>query len=276
MRNSGYTLLELVLVIVIIAILTGIAVQSVNRTGEGQRLDRTLEEMDLLARAMVGDERLVSGGVRTDFGYLGDVGSLPPALDVLVSNPGEYETWNGPYVSSRFVEAPDDFKRDAWNNPYTYAGGLTITSSGGGKPITRRIAGSMSELTSNSIYGVVQDRSGCPPAGSAANVLVTIVFPDGEGSSTSLSTSPAPSGEFSFPEAVPVGLHLIRAVVSGVEDTTSRYLAISPGSQTYVEMRFASDLWCGRSGGRKGYSKNSSNPIPAREMVSFTGSQERR
>lgn len=238
-------MLELVLVIVIMAILTGIAVQSVNRTGEGQRLDRTLGEMDLLAKAMVGDERLVSGGIRTDFGYLGDVGSLPPTLDALVSNPGEYETWKGPYVSSKFVEAPDDYKRDAWNDLYTYAGGLTITSNGGGRPITRRIAGSLSELTSNSIYGVVQDRSGCPPAVSAANVLVTIEFPDGTGSTTSLSTSPAPSGEFSFPDAVPAGLHLIRAVVSGVEDTTSRYLAISPGSRTFVEMRFASELWCG-------------------------------
>ena len=269
MRDRGYTLLELVLVIVIVAILTGIAVQSVTKTGEGQRLDRTMDEMDLLARAIVGDDRLVTGGVRTDFGYVGDVGSLPPTLDALVSNPGGYATWSGPYVSSKFTEYVDDFKTDAWNEPYTYAGGVTISSDGGGNPITRRIAASVSELTSNSIHGVVQDGSGCPPSDSAASVLVIIVYPDGAGSVTSLSASPTPSGEFSFENAIPIGVHLIQAVASGVDDTTSKYLAINPGSRTFVELRFASNLWTGSSGGQIEYVANSAYTSPSGNMVRF-------
>lgn len=269
MDHRGYTLLELVLVVVIIAILAGLAVQSVTRTGEGQRLDRTIEEMDLLARAITGDERLVTGGVRTDFGYVGDVGYMPLTLDALVSNPGGYGTWKGPYISSKFVEDTGDYKTDAWNDPYVYAGGITITSNGGGSPITRQIAGSLSELTSNSVYGVVQDKSGCPPAGSAADVTVTIVFPDGAGSITSLSTSPASSGEFSFENAIPMGLRSIRAVVAGVDDSTSRYLAVNPGSRTFVEMKFASDLWSGNSGGRIRYVANSAYTSPAGNMVGF-------
>jgi prepilin-type N-terminal cleavage/methylation domain-containing protein len=250
MKDRGYTLLELVLVIVIMAILTGIAVQSLTKTSEGQRLDRTMEEMDLLVRAIVGDDRLVTGGVRTDFGYVGDIGSLPPTLDALVANPGGYATWSGPYISNRFMEDVDDYKTDAWKDPYVYSGGVTITSNGGGNPITRRIAGSVSELTSNSIYGVVQDGSGCPPSDSAAGVLVTIVFPDGAGSITSLSTSPAPSGEFSFENAIPIGVHLIRAVASGVNDTTS-------------------NLWTGSSSGQINYVLNSAYTSPAGNMVGF-------
>ncbi len=268
MVNRGYTLIELILVIVIIGILASIAVQSLKSSDENQRFNRTVDEMEMLAKAIVGDDRLVSGGVRTDFGYMGDVGSLPPNLDGLVANPGGYATWNGPYIRSDFIENSEDYKRDAWNNPYTY-GGLTISSTGGGSSITKQFANSNSSLTSNTIYGIVRDQTGCPPWDSASNVNITIYYPDGSGSMTSSSTSPARSGEFSFVNSVPMGLHLIRAVVAGVNDTAAKYIAVNPASKAYTELRFPTFLWGTSGSGRIEYVPGSANTSPSGDQMDF-------
>jgi prepilin-type N-terminal cleavage/methylation domain-containing protein len=249
MNNRGYSMIELVLVIVIIGILATVAMQSLGRSAENRRFDLTVEEMDRIVRAIAGDERLVSSGYRTDFGYIGDVGALPPDLDALVANPGGYSTWKGPYLSGDFVENSDDHKTDAWNAPYSYGGGVTVASTGGGSSITKRFASRVADLVSNTVTGFVRDARGTPPGDSASNVTVTLFYPDGGGSITSSSTSPSRSGEFAFTGIVPMGLRRLRAVVSGVDDTTSKYVVVNPGSITLTELRFPSDIWGGAPGG---------------------------
>jgi type II secretory pathway pseudopilin PulG len=242
-------MIELVLVIVIIGILATVAIQSLGTSADSQRFDQTAEEMNRITRAIAGDERLISSGYRTDFGYVGDVGALPPDLDALVFNPGGYATWDGPYLRGDFVENSDDYKMDAWNTPYSYSGSVTIGSGGGGSPITRQFAASVEDLTSNTVIGFVRDAKRAPPGDSASDVGVTLIYPDGAGSITSTSTSPSRSGEFAFTGIVPIGLHQIRAVVSGVNDTMSKYIAVNPGSVTMTELRFPSDHWGGAPGG---------------------------
>ncbi|UCC78669.1 MAG: prepilin-type N-terminal cleavage/methylation domain-containing protein [Candidatus Zixiibacteriota bacterium] len=245
MRSNGYTLVEMILVVVIIGILASVAIQSLNKTEGNRRLDDTMAEMEEIARAIVGDERLISSGARTDFGYVGDIGSLPSSLDDLVTNPGGYATWKGPYIRNNFIENSEDYKRDAWDNPYAYTGGITIASSTDGSPITKQLAASTGDLISNTIKGVIRDKAGLPPSDSAANVNVTVYYPDGSGSITSATTSPSRSGEFSFDNQVPIGIHLIRAVYSSASDTASKYLAVNPGSIILTELRFPSELWAG-------------------------------
>lgn len=252
MRSKGYTLIEMILVIVIIGILASVAVQSLSKTENSRRLDETIAEMEEIARAIVGDERLISDGVRTDFGFVGDIGSLPSNLDDLVANPGGYATWKGPYIQNRFNENSEDYRRDAWDNLYTYAGGIFIVSNTDGNPITKQFAASTGDLTSNTIKGVVRDKAGLPPSDSASNVNVTVYYPDGSGSMTTSTTSPSQSGEFSFDNQIPIGIHQIRAVVSGVNDTTSKYLPINSGSITLTELRFPSELWAPVGGGGTG------------------------
>jgi len=248
MKQNGYTLIEIVIVVVIIGILASIASQSFKTTEDNRRFEDTASEMEALARAIVGDQRLITNGYRTDFGYVGDVGALPNSLDNLIANPGGYSTWKGPYIRGNFNENTEDYKRDAWNNLYTYTGNVTISSNADGNTVTKQLANSSADLTSNSIQGIVRDKSGLPPSDSASNVTITVYYPNGSGSMTSSSTTPSASGEFSFNGVVPIGIHQIRAVVSGVDDTTSRYLAINPASVTLAGLRFASDLW-GSSGG---------------------------
>ncbi len=113
-QNSGFTLIEVVLIIVIMGIMATVAMKTLEPAMDQSRIDATLREMEKLSEAIIGDKNLISGGSRSDFGYVGDVGALPPDLDALVSNPGGYSTWNGPYIISDFLENASDYKEDAW------------------------------------------------------------------------------------------------------------------------------------------------------------------
>jgi type II secretory pathway pseudopilin PulG len=242
-NDKAFTLIELVLIIVIIGIVATVAMRSIQPSVDQSRVDATMNEMEILAKAIIGDKDLVSDGVRSDFGYVGDIGSLPPNLGALVSNPGGYGTWNGPYVLNNFVENPNDFKEDAWGNPYTYTGGVVIISSGNGSPITKQFAGSVNDLTSNTVNGNILDGLGIAPGDSASAVDIIIYYPDGAGGFASNSVNPSAAGQFSFSGIIPIGNHLIRAVYSAVDDTTSRYITVLPGSAGFCELRFSRSYW---------------------------------
>jgi general secretion pathway protein G len=241
--SAGFTLIELALIIVIIGIVATIAMKSMEPAIDQSRFDATVEETDVLAQAIIGNRNLVSDGKRSDFGYVGDVGALPPNLDALVTNPGGYSTWDGPYVLNDFVENPDDFKEDAWGNPYNYSGGVTIMSTGNGSPITKQFAGNLSDLVANTVRGNIYDGLGAAPGDSASNVDVIIYYPDGAGGFTSGTANPSMSGQFSFINMIPIGNHLIRAVYTSSNDTTSEYITVLPGSDVFCELRFAKSYW---------------------------------
>ena len=244
MYNNGFTLLELVLIIVILGIVSTIAMKSMQPAIEQTRLEATTQEMDMLVQAIIGDKNQVQDGIRTDFGYVGDVGSLPANLDALVTNPG-YSTWDGPYIQNDFSEDTEDYKRDGWNELYTYTGGVTITSNGGGNTITKQFTQNTSDLTSNTVNGNIYDGLGAVPGANSSDVTVTIFYPDGSGSSTSSSTNPSAAGAFSFSNSIPVGNHLIRVVYSATNDTTAVYISVTPGTDSYCELRFPGGIWSG-------------------------------
>jgi hypothetical protein len=195
-----------------------------------------------MSQAIIGNKNLISDGIRSDFGYVGDVGALPPNLDALVSNPGSYATWRGPYIMSDFLENPDDYKEDAWGNSYNYSD-VIITSPGNGSPITRRFAESVDELLSNTVNGSIYDGLNAVPGDSAVGVNVIIYYPDGAGGITSPATYPSGSGQFSFSNMIPIGNHLIRAVYSSSADTTSEYITVLPGSDVFCQLRFSKSYW---------------------------------
>ncbi len=118
MRRNGFTLIEIVVAMAILSIMAGVLVPMMYRVWESNEIAQTRERMADLKKAIAGDPNLYQQGVRSHYGFVGDVGDLPANLDDLVSDSGSWVGWNGPYLGGF---DPATFKRDAWGNPIAYA-----------------------------------------------------------------------------------------------------------------------------------------------------------
>ncbi len=242
-QQSGFTLIEVVVVVIIIGILAGVAVKKGANLYEAAKIEETKQEMDALATAITGNAELMNNGVRSDFGYVGDVGAMPPNLDALYSNPGAYATWNGPYVGNRFTQITDDYKKDAFGANYSYGAGATITSTGSGSNMVRRLATGTGDLLLNTIAGNVYDADGTPPGPDYADsVLVAIAIPNGAGGTITKGQAPDQGGYFAF-DSIPVGNHDLTIVYEPDDDTLTRFVSVIPSSNGYGEYRLPSNVW---------------------------------
>jgi prepilin-type N-terminal cleavage/methylation domain-containing protein len=248
---SGFTLMEIVVVIIIMGIIATVALRSIDNTLETTKVETTKQEMQQLAYAFAGNPGLVSNGLRTDFGYVGDVGAMPPNFDALAANPGGYGTWSGPYISSSFAEAGDDYKYDGWGQAYSLQG-ATIQSTGGGGTLTKAIAASVADLTNNSVVGYVTDAAGNPPGDSAATVSVTLSYPDGSGGMNDSTVTVSSSGAFDFSSTVPIGNHRLQAIHTSTADTVVSYISVLPGGTAYATLRIPGAPWSVAPGGGGG------------------------
>ena len=247
MSKTGYSLIELVVVIIIIGIITSIAIRSLKSTNETARTEQTKKELDQLAWAITGDPQLVSGGVRADFGYVGDIGSMPPNLDVLVQNPGGYSTWDGPYIRDDFYPtdtgSETEFKIDAWGAAYVYGSGSTIMSTGSGSSITRQMAPSVDHLLHNRVSAVVTDLDNTPPGETYKDsVTFLLTYPNGSGSMTTKTKYPAADGFVRF-DSITIGGHRMQVVYMPTNDTLTRMVNVEPGRDCYTTISLYDNLW---------------------------------
>jgi len=134
--ERGFTLIELVMIIVVLGILAAVAVPRMGGMTESSRVSATKAEMAMLKRAIVGNPQVTGGGRYLDVGFEGDVGFPPTRLQDLAVKPDSLSAhnqftrlgWNGPYVDT----SGSSYAVDAWNTPYSYdPAARTITSVGG-------------------------------------------------------------------------------------------------------------------------------------------------
>jgi len=134
-RDSGFTLIELVIIIVVVGILATVSIPVIGNMIASSKKTATEKEMILIKTAIVGrtDE-----GIR---GYENDVGTAPPNLQGLVVKPAGVASynrfdktgWNGPYLEAD----NNSYLTDAWGAGYIYdAPGRTLKSVGGPDTLT--------------------------------------------------------------------------------------------------------------------------------------------
>jgi len=245
-QAAGYSLFELLAVIIIVGIVAAVSMRSMRGAVDVSRAEETKQEMNHLAWAICGNPNLVSGGVRTDFGYVGDIGALPATLDNLVTNPG-YATWDGPYIHDDYYASSggseSEFKYDGWGIEYAYTGD-SIISTGGGTTIAREVAYSTADLLSNVVQALITDVNNTPPGGDRTSVDVLLIYPDGAGAQDTLSTNPLGNGYASF-SSIPVGHHNLLVIYTGgaTDDTLFRKVVVYPKDSFYTEISFSQDYW---------------------------------
>jgi general secretion pathway protein G len=95
----GFTLVELLLVLVILALIGGLVLPNIIGKAEGAKVKAAGSQISRLAMAV-------------ESFYL-DTGATPDSLDDLVNEAGDVDGWNGPYVK------PSSLK-DPWGREYVY------------------------------------------------------------------------------------------------------------------------------------------------------------
>ncbi len=139
-RQLGFTLIELVIIIVTLGILAAVAIPRFADIGDSSKETATRKELQELRLALVGNPDLVAGGRPIAAGFEGDVGYLPNQLADLVRRPDSVATydrlsglgWHGPYIDS----TGGSYLRDAWGSAYVYDRSTRrLYSLGGGDTI---------------------------------------------------------------------------------------------------------------------------------------------
>jgi general secretion pathway protein G len=111
--SAGFTLVEMLLVVVIIGVLTAVVAGNFTHKSDSARNSATRGSISAISTAIES--------------YNMDVGHLPSSLDDLIANPGA-STWDGPYI-----KGGKDKMLDAWGNPFAYKknkNGFEIISAG--------------------------------------------------------------------------------------------------------------------------------------------------
>jgi general secretion pathway protein G len=97
--SQGFSLIELLVVLVILGLIAGLVVPNIMQRGEDAKARAAKAEIQRLSMAV-------------DEFYL-DSGRPPRELRELVERPANARNWNGPYVNASNLVDP-------WDNPYQY------------------------------------------------------------------------------------------------------------------------------------------------------------
>ena len=97
--QTGFTLVELLLVLVILALIAGLVLPGIIGKAEGAKVKAASSQISR-----------ISMSVET---YYLDTGSMPDSLTELVTEQGGTAGWNGPYIKSSIL-------KDPWGREYQY------------------------------------------------------------------------------------------------------------------------------------------------------------
>jgi len=95
----GFTLVELLLVLMILALIGGLVLPGIIGKAESAKAKAASTQVDRLSMAVES--------------YYLDTGLIPDSLEMLINESGNVKGWNGPYVKSSLL-------KDPWGRDYDY------------------------------------------------------------------------------------------------------------------------------------------------------------
>ncbi len=98
-QQQGFTLVELLLVLMILALIAGLVLPGIIGKAESAKAKAAASQVSRLSMAVES--------------YYLDTGFTPESLEQLVKEPGDTKGWNGPYVKTSAL-------KDPWGRDYDY------------------------------------------------------------------------------------------------------------------------------------------------------------
>ena len=249
---SGFTMMEMIIVLSIIGILASLGLKAFDNVILNMKFESTIQEMEELKKAMVGDPQAIQNDVRASFGYFGDMGSLPSSsLTDLITKGGQVALqvnttldmvygWNGPYLRTTFTQDANGNLTDGFGNAYVYSAMKTLSADGDSVYATITSYGDdgspkgggtaadiIIELFKSDLYGSVYGNIYDVNDFGMDNATVTIYYLDGSGGLASSSEVTSNDGFYYFPR-IPFGLNSVRiAPLGGIETHAHRAVVSS-------------------------------------------------
>ncbi len=223
--KSGFSLLEIIIVLAIVGVLGVMITPLVLMFVHTERGAGTIDELKEIKQGILGNPEIVTREVRTDFGYIGDMGSLPTKIEDLyqkgVQPSFAFDTtkktgagWKGPYIDPSLVENLASLKLDAYGNEYTYSTtpftdatvGATVSAkivskgtdgvTGGGDDLSAYV---YKREAFSTVRGTVVDELG----NKVPSATVKIHYPS-NGTLTTATTTTDSTGQYQFTD-IPYG-----------------------------------------------------------------------
>ncbi len=227
-NDKGASALETSIALAVIGILIAAASFSLSRTVSSARDTSSLNQLEAVKKAIIGEPRALPPGEKSGirYGYIGDMGRLPSALSQLenIGAQPDYTVdalsqlgagWRGPYISSSISSG----MIDPWGKGLTYgiaSGTSTITGatlmatirSSGADQVASTADDHVVEIYKSETYsrviGYVKDNA----AGTLPGVTVNISYPS-SGVGVTASAATDSEGLYIF-DNVPYGSQVIQ------------------------------------------------------------------
>lgn len=223
--TAGWTLIELVAVMLLVAILARYMRDVFDTNSDSTKAEMTLQRLEAIKSAILGvDSSESNEGVRLNFGFLGDIGRLPTSLGELSSQGSlpswSYSTvygvgagWRGPYVSGADSLARAT-QNDAWGQPFVYSTTLPTpflsslgsdNAVGGAAAKTDVVVEMATSLWRSRLSGNLREGNAV-----VASAIVEVNYP-AAGALSAVTTTSDANGFFQF-NSIPFGVRSLRVI----------------------------------------------------------------